>query len=64
MKGVASKDHKEGSVNKLLMLIATPNVQELYPNMKILLNELNLVSVGDFSITSDIKMGEFFLSKQ
>ena len=56
-QGVASKQHKEGGVHKLMMLLAVPKVQELYSNMKILLQQLGLDSL-DFSITSDLKMGK------
>ena len=55
-QGVASKQHKEGSVNKLLILLAVPATQELYHNIKVLLNELNLDTI-DFMLTSDLKMG-------
>ena len=48
--------HKEGGVYKLLILLAVPQVQELYANMNILLNELGLVNI-DFSLASDLKMG-------
>ena len=55
-QGVASKKHKEGSVHKLLMLLAIPKIQELHYNLRVLLAELGLESL-DFVITSDIKMG-------
>ena len=58
-KGVAAKKHKEGSVHKLLMLLAVPKIQELYYNMQVLLGELGLESL-DFSVTSDIKMGNIY----
>ena len=53
---MAPKKHKEGSVHKLLMLLAVPKIQELHHNMSVLLAELGLESL-DFVITSDIKMG-------
>ena len=48
--------HKEGGVYKLLILLAVPQVQELYANMNILLNELGLVNI-DFTLASDLKLG-------
>ena len=57
LQGVAPKKPKEGSVHKLLMLLAVPNIQELHFNLKVLLAELGLDSL-DFVITSDIKIGK------
>ena len=49
--------YKEGSVHKLLILAAVPEIQELHQNLKILIDELNLASLK-YSLSSDIKMGE------
>ena len=54
---MAPKQHKEGSVNKLLILLAVPEIQELYENIKVLLNELELDTI-DYMLTSDLKMGK------
>ena len=51
------KQHREGSVNKLLILLAVPEIQELYENIKVLLNELELDTI-DYMLTSDLKMGK------
>jgi hypothetical protein len=59
---VCSDKFKQGGVHKLLMLLAVPNVQELYANLQILLGELSLDSI-DFSITSDLKMVLIMLGK-
>ena len=56
IQGVAPKKHKEGSVHRLLMLLVVPDIQELYSNLKILLDELGLDKL-DFVITSDLKIG-------
>ena len=62
IQGVAPKKHKEGSVHKLFMLLVVPDIQELYSNLKILLDELGLDKL-DFVITSHLKIGNkhFFL---
>ena len=48
--------HRQGGVHKLLILLAVPQIQELYSNLEILLSELGLENI-DFTITSDLKMG-------
>ena len=58
--GATPKQHKEGSVNKLLILLAVPEIQELYENIKVLLNELKLDTI-DYMLTSDLKMGRQLL---
>jgi len=60
--GVAPKEHKEGSVNKLLILLAVPAVQELYHNIKVLLNELKMDAI-DHVLTSDLQMVLVMLGK-
>ena len=59
---MAPNKHKEGSVHKLLILVAVPKIQELHSNIDILLQELNLDSL-DFVLTSDIKMILLILGK-
>ena len=61
-EGVAPKQHKDGSVNKLFILLAVPQVQELYINLQLMLQELNL-ELMDFIITSDIRMILILLGK-
>ena len=61
-EGVAPKTHREGSVHKLLMLLAVPKVQELYFNLKVLFGELGLDGL-EFLITSDIKIVLVLLGK-
>ena len=46
-------------MNKLLILLAVPAVQELYHNIKVLLNELKLDAI-DHVLTSDLMMGMEF----
>ena len=53
---------KEGGVHKLLILLAVPDIQELYSNLKILLQELRLEAM-DFSVTSDLKIVLLLLGK-
>ena len=57
---MAPKKHKEGSVHKLLMLLAVPKIQELHHNMSVLLAELGLESL-DFVITSNINSNSNFI---
>ena len=49
-------------MHRLLMLLVVPDIQELYSNLKILLDELGLDKL-DFVITSDLRIGnkQFFL---
>ena len=50
-------------MHRLFMLLVVPDIQELYSNLKILLDELGLDKL-DFVITSDLKIGtnkHFFL---
>ena len=54
-EGVAPGEHKEGSVNKLLLLAATPEVPELYTNLKEIFKHIDLSSF-DWTGSSDIKM--------
>lgn len=58
-KGVASKENKEGGVKKLFIIAACPDVQEIYGNISVILQELQLEAV-DFTITGDIKIGNIF----
>ena len=56
---MAPREHKEGGVNKLIIIAACPAIQELHFNLALILEELNLEAV-DFTITGDIKIGEEF----
>ena len=55
---MAPKDHKEGCVIKLQILLANSDVHEPHSNLEILLAELNLNEL-DFTVAADIKMGKF-----
>ena len=54
-QGVCSKEFKNSSVKKLLILAAWPDVPEAYLNLKQML-ELLEVEALQFSISADIKM--------
>ena len=55
MKGVAAKQNKLSSVKKMMVLGAVPNIPENYPNVKLILDELNMEAI-EFTMSLDIKM--------
>ena len=57
-QGVASKDFKDSSVKKLLVLSVYPEVPEVHLNLKKILEELNIEAI-DFLVSADIKMRKF-----
>ena len=61
--GVCTTTSKLSSVKKLFIIGLVPNVSELYPNIKAILNEVNLEGV-DSGISADIKIYLVMLGKQ
>ena len=60
--GIAPKMQKLGSVKKLFILLAVPNIPELHENLACLLSEIDISSI-DFSLSSDLKIVLMLLGK-
>ena len=54
-QGVCSKNFKDSSVKKLLILSAWPDVPESHSNLKKMLDQLNIEAI-EFSVSADTKM--------
>ena len=61
--GVCPKTTKLSSVKKMFVVGLVPQVQELYPNVKIMMEELKLDGI-DYGLCADIKMYLTLIGKQ
>ena len=61
--GVCPKTTKLSSVKKLFVVGLVPDVQEIYPNVKAMLDELNLEGV-EFGFSADLKIYLCLAGKQ
>ena len=57
-QGVAAKQAKNSSVNKLILLGVVPGVPENYHNVKTIMNNLNLEAI-EFTAAADLKMCKY-----
>ena len=60
LQGVAPKSSKLSSVKKLMVIGAVADVPENYPNVKVILDQLNIEAL-QFTVAADIKMCKFLL---
>ena len=58
LQGVAPKTSKLSSVKKLLVLGAVADVPDNYPNVKVILDQLNIEAL-QFTVAADVKMCKF-----
>ena len=54
-QGVASKQAKDSSVKKLLLIGVLPEYPENYSNVKLMLEKLNITD-SEFMFSADLKM--------
>ena len=57
-QGVAARSSKLSSVKRMLVMGAVPDIPENYPNVKMILDELNMEAV-DYTMSIDIKMRKY-----
>ena len=61
--GYSSKDFKDTSVHKCLILACIPTMDESYPNLKLIMDSLKIDSL-DYSMSQDIKVMLQVIGKQ